>query len=259
MAQLAVQFGTQMPFAPAARLLSLACGTPVTHDTVRRLTERAGAVWWQLELDLVSALEAAALDPRAAPVAVPDQQRLRPERMVQVSVDGALAPLVGGEWAEVRTLVVGEVAETPHGPKATALSYVSELATAADFSRAVLGELTRRGVASHPGPIVAITDGAVRILDIMHAIEYLTDAAKAAFWIRDGRDERVARRPAARAAARRCRAGPGGIGRPATRRHAGHGDPLSVGAAINAGLCPVRRGRLAGRERRSREREQAGR
>lgn len=128
----------------------------------------------------MSALEAAALDPGAAPVAVPDQR---------------LVPPVGGEWAEVRTLVVGEVAATSHGPKATALSYVSELATAADFSRRVLGELTRRGVSSHPGPIVAITDGAVwiqelldlqypqavRILDIMHAIAFLADAAKAAF------------------------------------------------------------------------------
>lgn len=195
MAQLAVQFGTQLAFAPAARLLSLACGTRVTHDTVRRLTERAGAIWWQLELDLVSALEAAALDPRAAPVAVPDQQRVTPECTVQVSVDGAMVPLVGGEWVEVRTLVVGDVVATPHGPKATALSYVSERATAADFSRTVLGELTRRGVSSHPGPIVAITDGAVwiqelldlqcpqaiRILDIMHALEYLADAAKTAF------------------------------------------------------------------------------
>jgi hypothetical protein len=26
-----------------------------------------------------------------------------------VSVDGAMAPLIGGEWAEVKTLVIGEV------------------------------------------------------------------------------------------------------------------------------------------------------
>lgn len=192
---LAVQFGTQMPFAPAARLLSLACGTQVTHDMVRRLTERAGAVWCQLELDLVRALETAALDSRATPVVVPDQRPVPAACTVQLSVNGAMVPLVGGEWVEVRTLVAGEVAATPHGPKATALSYVSELATAADFSRTVLGELTRRGMARHPGSIVAITDGAVwiqelldlqypqavRILDFMHAIEYLADAAKGAF------------------------------------------------------------------------------
>lgn len=195
MAHLAVQFGTHLPFAAAARLLSAACGTRVPHDTVRRLTERAGAVWWQLELEMVHAVETAALDPRAAPVAVPDQQVVTPERPVQLSIDGAMVPLVRGEWAEVRTLVIGEVATTRSGPKATALSYVSALASATDFSRSVLGELTRRGVLRHAGPIVAITDGAVwiqdvldlqcphavRILDIMHAIAYLADAAKAAF------------------------------------------------------------------------------
>lgn len=195
MAQLAVQFGTQLPFAAAARLLSAACGTRVPHDTVRRLTERAGAVWWQLELELVHALETVALDPQAGPVAVPDQHLVTPERPVQLSIDGAMVPLVDGAWAEVRTLVVGEVAAAPSGPKATALSSMSALASATDFSRLVLGELTRRGVPHHAGPIVAITDGAVwiqevldlqcpravRILDIMHAIGDLADAAKAAF------------------------------------------------------------------------------
>jgi hypothetical protein len=195
MVALAVRFGTHLPFAKAAELLNAACGTTVTHDTVRRLTERAGAVWRQIELDLATTLETAALTPQAEDVAIPDRDPVAVGQAVQLSLDGAMVPLRHGEWAEVRTVVVGAITTTAHGPTATALSYVSRLCPATAFGQSMLGELDRRAVLEHPGPVVAVSDGApwiqelldlqcpqaVRVLDLMHAIGYLADAAKAAF------------------------------------------------------------------------------
>lgn len=191
LAALAVRFGLTCPFERAATLLTAACGTRVSADTVRRLTEAAGAAWWQLELALVTDLETAARTPFAAPVAVPDAQPLPPDQAAILELDGAMVPLVHGEWAEARTLVIGSQA----GDTTTALSYVSQLAPAAVFSRTVLGELVRRGVDAHPGPVVALSDGAVwiqdlldlhcpravRVLDVMHAAGYLAQAAQASF------------------------------------------------------------------------------
>lgn len=191
LAALAVRFGLTCAFDRAATLLTAACGTRITHDTVRRLTEAAGDAWWQLELTLVTDLETAARTPFAAPVVVPEAQPLAPAQAAILELDGAMVPLVGGEWAEARTLVIG----TQAGDTTTALSYVSQLAPAATFGRTVLGELARRGIAAHPGPVVALSDGAVwiqelldlhcpqavRVLDIMHAAGYLAQAAQASF------------------------------------------------------------------------------
>jgi hypothetical protein len=194
---LAVQFGTHLPFAKAAELLNAACGTTVTHDTVRRLTERAGAVWRQVELDVATALETAGCRRDAVAVVIPDRNPLVPTQDALLSLDGAMVPLVGGEWAEVRTVVVGSIAPTPHGPTTAALSYVSRLTSAAAFGSRVFGELVRRGVPDHPTAVVAVSDGAswiqelldlqcpsaVRVLDLMHAVEYLATAAKTAFGV----------------------------------------------------------------------------
>lgn len=191
LAALAVRFGLTCAFDRAATLLTAACGTRITHDTVRRLTEAAGDAWWQLELTLVTDLETAARTPFAAPVTVPDARPLPPVQAAILELDGAMVPLVHGEWAEARTLVIG----TQDGATTTALSYVSQLAPAATFGRTVLGELARRGIAAHPGPVVALSDGAVwiqelldlhcpqavRVLDIMHAAGYLAQAAQASF------------------------------------------------------------------------------
>jgi hypothetical protein len=191
LAALAVRFGLTCPFQRAAKLLTAACGTRVSPDTVRRLTEAAGDAWWQLELPLITDLETAARTPFAAPVAIPDAQLLPPAQAAILELDGAMVPLVHGEWAEARTLVIG----TQAGETTTALSYVSQVAPAATFARTILPELMRRGVDAHPGPVVALSDGAiwiqelldlhcpqaVRVLDIMHAAGYLAQAAQASF------------------------------------------------------------------------------
>lgn len=195
LAELAVRFGAELPFARAAELLAAAIGTPVPAATVQRLTERAGQAWGQLELDLVEALEAAALDPQAAPVPIPDAVAVLPEAVLQLSVDGAMVPLVHGAWTAARTAAIGQITRADDGTvQTTALSYVSHVTDAATFGRLALAELTRRGV-GQARTVVAVNDGAawiqafldlhcpaaVRILDLPHAAGYLAQAAQAAY------------------------------------------------------------------------------
>ena len=113
-----------------------------------------------------------------------------PEKQL-LSVDGAMVPLVGGEWAEVKTLVVGVIGEpVSEGGEQKVhvreLSYFSRLMEAEAFTRQALVETHRRGV-EKAGKVIAVTDGAeweqgfidyhrpdaVRILDFPHAAEYV--------------------------------------------------------------------------------------
>ncbi len=112
----------------------------------------------------------------------------------QMSVDGAMVPLVGGEWAEVKTLAIGDLDGQEKDSEVCAkdLSYYSRLADADSFTRDALLETHRRGTET-AGVVVAVNDGAVweqgfvdyhrmdsvRILDYYHAVGYLSMAAQA--------------------------------------------------------------------------------
>jgi hypothetical protein len=167
-----------MPFAPAAQMLQRFTGVQISAATARRLTEVVGRACLAAEDAEVTRL-CVELPP------VPPG----PERAV-LSVDGAMVPLRGGEWAEVKTLVVGEV--PPQAPDAaapdvhtTAVSSCSRLADVEQFNAAVLAELHRRGVET-AGQVAAVSDGAewiqgfvdlhcpqaLRILDFAHAAEH---------------------------------------------------------------------------------------
>jgi hypothetical protein len=113
----------------------------------------------------------------------------------QLSADGAMVPLVGGQWAEVRTLVTGTIDPATDGtPHATQLRYFSRLCSAASFIDWVRLVLHASGT-YQAETVVAVQDGAewlellldahcpdaVRILDFPHAAEYLAGAAQAAF------------------------------------------------------------------------------
>jgi hypothetical protein len=171
---------TWMPFARAAQMLKRLQGIEVSEATVRRQTEHNGAAYVAVQEAEVARIEQEMPEAPAGP----DKQLL--------SVDGAMVPLVGGEWAEVKTLVLGVIEEPvmEQGEQkvhARELSYFSRLAEAEVFTRLALVETHRRGV-EKAGQVAAVTDGAeweqgfidyhrpdaVRILDFPHAGEYVS-------------------------------------------------------------------------------------
>lgn len=176
-----VRLGSWLPFQRAAQLFEAFTGVAVSAATVRRLTEAAGSVQVAQQEAVVVAMEAGQL---VTPESVP-------EKMVY-AVDGAMVPLVGGEWAEVRTLAIGEasVQETADQEKDAVtqqLSYFSRLLDADSFARAALVETERCGL-YQARQAAAVGDGAewvqsfsdyhrpdaVRILDFPHAAERFT-------------------------------------------------------------------------------------
>jgi hypothetical protein len=110
-----------------------------------------------------------------------------------------MVPLVGGEWAEVKTLAIGKV-EVRAGANGQSeahtieLTYFSRLADSATFTRQAYVEAHCRGTET-ARVVCAVQDGAeweqglvdvlrpdaVRILDFPHAVEHLTAAAELVF------------------------------------------------------------------------------
>jgi hypothetical protein len=92
-----VHLGTWMPFGRAVKELQHFRGVDVSRPTAERSTEAAGAAYVAWQTVEVERLEKELPSPPAGP-----------ERQF-LSVDGAMVPLVGGNWAEVKTLALGEV------------------------------------------------------------------------------------------------------------------------------------------------------
>jgi hypothetical protein len=99
-----------------------------------------------------------------------------------------MVPLVGGVWAEVRTVAIGTVG----GGHTREMTYFSRLGDARTFIRQATLPLHERGT-ERAGVVCAVLDGArwlqelvdhhrpdaVRILDFPHAVEHLAAAAQA--------------------------------------------------------------------------------
>jgi hypothetical protein len=177
-----VRLGTWLPFEQVPDGLAWFTQVRVGRETTRRLTEHAGAALVAQETAVVERLEQHWPDP------------LAPATLHQLSVDGAMVPLVHGEWAEVKTLAIGRVEPRGGEPHTTELSYFSRLADADTFRRLAWAETHRRGLTLAP-QVCAIVDGAewcqtfitrhcpqaVRILDFPHAAGYVSAAAQAMF------------------------------------------------------------------------------
>jgi hypothetical protein len=115
-----------------------------------------------------------------------------PLTLQQLSIDGAMVPLVHGEWTEVKTLAIGCVVQRGGAPHTTELSYCSRLADADTLRRLAWAETHRRGITVVPH-VCAVVDGAewcqafltrhcpdaVRILAFPHAAGYVSAAAQA--------------------------------------------------------------------------------
>jgi hypothetical protein len=176
-----VRLSVQQPsFAKAATELAFFTGTTVHADTARRRTQGAGALLVAYE----TAEAARILREHPTPPAGP--------ATFVFGVDGAMVPIVGGQWMEVRTLAVGEV-QPPRSTSAgllietTNLSYFSRLTDSSTFAELALLELHRRGIETAQR-VGAVVDGAewcqsfidyhyaeaVRILDHPHAAEHIT-------------------------------------------------------------------------------------
>ncbi len=84
-------------FERAAELFEDFLGIEVGKVTGQRATEAAGAAYEQIQNEEVEFLE------RQMPPACTSAEKM------QISADGAMVPLLHGVWAEVRTLVIGEV------------------------------------------------------------------------------------------------------------------------------------------------------
>jgi hypothetical protein len=182
-----VHLGTWLPFGKAAEQLRRFRQTDVSRPTVERVTEAAGAAYVAWQTAEVARLERELPEPPAGPA------------QLFMSVDGAHIPLVGGEWAEVKTLVIG-VVQPPQVVKGDTVirtaehSYFSRLTDADTFQRLALVETHRRGVET-AGQEGFVTDGsewlqkfadqhradAVRILDLPHAGEHLAPVGQARF------------------------------------------------------------------------------
>ncbi len=180
-----VRLGTAcVSFAEAHGLLRDLLGAEVPGDTVRRLTEAAGRQAYAIEAAEAQALERNLERP---PLTLVD-------RLQQVSIDGCMVPLLEGEWAEVKNLVIGRLERTSEGPRARALSYFARLADSERFSREARLEFHRRGT-ENAREVVAVTDGAewipavleehcpgaLHIIDWNHAASYLRAAGQALF------------------------------------------------------------------------------
>jgi hypothetical protein len=166
-----------MPFERATQMLKALTGVQISEATARRNAYRVGEA-------LVAVQRAQAMGPVVAPIASSCQTKHI------MSPDGAMVPLLHGQWAEVKTVVVGCVQqEKPDGSvHCHELSYFSRMLEAATFSEQASAELLRRGI-DQGEQVGAIHDGAewidgfvdwqckdaVRILDFAHAAEYVSE------------------------------------------------------------------------------------
>jgi len=175
-----VKLSSYVPFEKAVELFEDFMGIKVSKDVGQRYTEEAGAVYEEMQREEMEEIQ----KKRSRATA-------KPER-IQVSADGAMVPLLHGVWAEVKTLVIGDVqpAVLKHGERVVRtrnLSYFSRKVSSEEFERLSLAEMHRRGV-ENAKEVVAVMDGAeweqsyidyhcpqaVRILDFAHAAEHIS-------------------------------------------------------------------------------------
>jgi hypothetical protein len=176
-----VRLASWMPFEQARDLFQEVVGIQVSKATARRATLQTG------EAALAGCEEEVERLKQEMP------HRLDGADKQLLSADGAMIQLVGGEWAEVKTLVMGEVARTKRGEVCTQqISTFSRLADAEHFAEAALVETHRRGL-EQAAEVCAVQDGAqwlqglldyhradaVRILDFAHAAEYVNEIGQA--------------------------------------------------------------------------------
>jgi hypothetical protein len=182
-----VRLGSWMPFEQAVKIYGDLMGIHVSRIVSQRYTEEAGAAYEEIQAEEVERLEKEMPEPQAG------SERL------QVSADGAMVPLVHGIWAEVKTVVIGEVQKDIEkkgelSVRTQNMSYFSRKTDAETFGNLALVEFHRRGVEKAQA-VAAIMDGAeweqgfidyhcpqaTRILDFAHAAEHVSAIGQAVY------------------------------------------------------------------------------
>ena len=182
-----VRLGARLPFAQVADEMRLLFRVSVSADTVRRLTEEAGAIQVRIEQRELERLEREAPPEREGPAAQ------------QLSADGVMVRLTDGAWTEVRTISLGVIEERQGEAHATNLSYFSRRCSADAFIRQATLPTAERGTRSAE-TVVAVMDGASWLQELIveqcpdavripgthlwvfpHAVGYLTQVAHAVF------------------------------------------------------------------------------
>ena len=177
-----VRLSSWVPFGKAVELFEEFTGIKVSKIVGQRYTEEAGAVYDEMQKEEVQRLQ------KKMPLA-----SVSPEKL-QISADGCMVPLLHGVWAEVRTVVIGDVqpAVQEKGEMVVHtrnLSYFSRKVSSQEFEVQSLAEMHRRGV-ENAKAVAAVMDGAewlqsftdyhcakrraVRILDFAHAAEHIS-------------------------------------------------------------------------------------
>ncbi len=158
-------------FPKAVKLLAKLMGVQVSEATARRHTEAAGAAYEALQNEQASQLvheQEKKSKQRRARSCRPTQSAVKePATQLMRSHDGAMVPLVGGVWAEAKTVVIAEIKRKEKACKqrpeqqveAVNLSYFSRLTDAETFGRLATVETERRGVLQAK-EVCAVQDGA---------------------------------------------------------------------------------------------------
>jgi hypothetical protein len=188
-----------MPFGRAVKLLDDVTGVQISEATGRRQTEAAGAVYESWQNEQADQLCGVKPNKSARSSSEPNKSKAQPaESKLLLRSDGATVALVAGEYAEIKTLVIGRVQpkEKPNKERAdqqvetTDLTYFSRLTDSETFSKLATVETERRAVRLAK-EVCAVQDGAEwiqgfvdmhrpnarRILDFAHAKGYLVDIA----------------------------------------------------------------------------------
>jgi hypothetical protein len=179
-----VRVSSWMPFRRAVEIFGEFTGIKVSKIVSQRNTEKAGAAYEEIQKAEVEWIQ------KKRPRATVQAEKL------QISADGAMVPLLHGVWAEVKTLVIGEVQPVVREKGEMVvhtrnLSYFSRKVSSEEFETASLAEMHRRGVVNAKA-VAAVMDGAeweqsftdyhcpraVRILDFAHAAEHVNQVGE---------------------------------------------------------------------------------
>jgi hypothetical protein len=175
-----VRLSSELPFGRAVTHVEEILGVRVHTSTARRHTLAIGQRMLEIQNEQAKPLGECPEEPEASRMAM--------------SSDGAMVPLVGGVWAEVKLVAIGAVARCTRKDEevivTSQLTYFARMAPAGTFADQASAEVRRRGI-ERAKQVCALQDGAewiqgfvdghrhdaVRILDFAHAAGYINEIA----------------------------------------------------------------------------------